>query len=262
VACAPALAAASLRVRTLGAFQVWRGAEALPGTLWGRRGCGVLFKCLLAAPGYRLRREQAVELLWPDADPAIGAANLRLATYQLRKALDVPGAGYVQSAERSLQLAPMPGGTAPPGWLDAEAFAGAAETALAGSDVSTCRAALALYGGDYLPDDVYAEWTVARRDDLRRLYQGVLVHLAGLYTSRGNVHAALQALQRMLQLDPCHEAAARSAMRLYAASSRRAEAIRAYYCLADALRRELALRPEPETQALFRALQHQELPLQ
>jgi DNA-binding SARP family transcriptional activator len=113
-----------------------------------------------------------------------------------------------------------------------------------------------------LPDDVYAEWTVARRDDLRRLYQGVLVHLAGLYTSRGNVHAALQALQRMLQLDPCHEAAARSAMRLYAASSRRAEAIRAYYCLADALRRELALRPEPETQALFRALQHQELPLQ
>ena len=54
------------------------------------------------------------------------------------------------------------------GWLDAEAFAHAARAALAGQDTAGCRAALALYSGDYLPGDAYEEWALAPREELRQ----------------------------------------------------------------------------------------------
>ncbi|HVA93252.1 MAG TPA: hypothetical protein VNL71_25810, partial [Chloroflexota bacterium] len=59
-----------LRVRTLGGFAVWRGAEALPEGAWGQQRVAGLFKLLLSSPGHRLHREQLAEALWPEAAPA------------------------------------------------------------------------------------------------------------------------------------------------------------------------------------------------
>jgi len=80
----PPAAADAPRVRTLGAFEVWRGETAIPAAAWPHRKAGALFKCLLAAPRQRLHREQAAEMLWPESDPAAGAAYLRecLALYR------------------------------------------------------------------------------------------------------------------------------------------------------------------------------------
>ena len=230
----------ALRTRTLGAFQVWRGTERISAELWTRRDATTLFKALLSVPGHRLHREQASEMLWPNADPASHAVSLRGAVYRLRKALDGSGDSHILVRNGWLTLAPLPGGEPPPDWLDADWFELSARRALDGQEIVACRKALLCYGGDYLPDDLYEEWAVRRREELRQLRLAVLMHLADLSTAHGDMSGARRALQAVLDADACHEMAVRALMRLYALGGQRAEAIRLYRRFAAALESELA----------------------
>ena len=94
-------------------------------------------------------------------------------------------------------------------------------SALASRDTGACRAALAHYSGDYLPDDVYEEWAIVRRDALRQQRLRLLLHLAGLSVEQQHPEEATRCLQAILEVDPCHEEAACALMRLHAMSGRR-----------------------------------------
>jgi len=108
-----------------------------------------------------------------------------------------------------LVLAPSPTDQPVPGWLDAEVFTQAAAATLAGSDAAQCLAALDLYAGDYLPDDIYRDWAAARREDLRQHYLRVLLRLADLAGATGQAEQALRAVRAV---EPTHEAAAQRLM--------------------------------------------------
>ncbi|MGH2410916.1 MAG: BTAD domain-containing putative transcriptional regulator, partial [Chloroflexota bacterium] len=241
---------AGLRVRTLGGLMVWRGPDLIPATRWHRRPVRGLLTCLLSAPGQRLHREQACELLWPD-DPR-ATRKLNDTVHALRQALDGPEAGVstIQIAGEMLALESVGGFALDPDWLDATAFERAARAALAGPDRDACRTALARYGGPYLPDDPYAEWVIARRETLQGLYQETLRHLASLSGVAGDLDEAERCLRILLEEDPCHEDAAAALMGILAAAGRRTEALRVYQELAAALDAELGLAPSGEIEAL------------
>ncbi len=254
----PTLPPPALRVRTLGGFTVWHGDRELAPGRWSRRTVAALFKCLLTAPGQRLTREQAADLLWPDADRDQGSVNLRAAIHRLRAVLDEPGTAtsYLRSEGSILLLDPHPGSPAnqDQDWLDADAFARAARLALAGGDITTGQAALDLYGGAYLPDDPYEDWAAARREELRQQYHALLLQLARLSADAGDSAGAVWRLRLLLAADPCHEPATRLLMRLLAATGDRAEALRAYEVLVRALRDDLDVVPTPETESLHATL--------
>src|SRR5262249_44974558 len=89
--------------------------------------------------------------------------------------------------------------------------------------------AAALYRGDLLgglslADAGFADWLVVERTRLRDLAIDVLLRLA----RRQSGEAAILTAQRLLQLDPLHEAAHRRLMQLYAACGQRAQALRQY----------------------------------
>ncbi len=262
---APALAADGaalehLRVRILGEFSVRRGMTPIPPEAWRSHRAMALFKCLLSAPGRRLRREQVIDLLWPEAEPEAGATNLRTTTHLLRQVLDSPraGASYLRTEGDLLVLAPAGDAIPPEDWLDATAFAVAAERALAGQDVVPCRSALALYGGEYLPDDPYAPWAEQARASLRRQHLDLLLHLAILSAARGDVQEAEDCLREVLVDEPGHEGAAATLMGLLAASGRRGEALQVYQQLATVLEEDLDVAPAFEIMALRARLQAQE----
>jgi len=249
-----------LRVRALGAFAVWRGDEPIPSDRWSRPTVTLLFKSLLSAPGHRLTRDGAIDLLWPDADPDAGANSLRVATHRLRAVLDLPGASssasYLRAEQGLFVLDAHITGVAGVGadWLDADAFDRAARAALSGRDAAACRAALDFYSGEYLPDDHYADWAIARREELSSSHREVLFHLATLSGGTGEREGARRALRALLASDPCHEEGARLLMRLLADDGSRGEALRVYDVLARALRDDLGVEPTPETLALRAAL--------
>ncbi len=263
---APPGARPALRVRTLGGFMVWQGDRPIPASQWTRRAATALFTSLLSVSGYRLHREQVGEFLWPDAEPAAAARTLHATLHLLRGVLDGPGAAGAAGATTSaLRLAGEmivlePGGGAPPAadWLDAAAFERAARAALAGVDRPACRAALALYGGDYLPDEPYAEWVAPRRDELRAHYQALLLHLAQLSAAADDLADAEHCLRAVLAVDACHEETAAELMGVLSAQGRRTAALRVYQALATALEADLDLAPNGAIEALRARLVAQE----
>src|SRR5919201_2698362 len=120
---------ADLRIELLGGFQVAVRAREVPTEAWQRRKPAALVKLLALAPRHRLHREQAMDALWPELDPAAAAANLRKALHYARRALD-PGEGsrLLVSAGELLSLAPDNL------WVDVDAFRAAVARARRNGD--------------------------------------------------------------------------------------------------------------------------------
>jgi DNA-binding SARP family transcriptional activator len=121
----------AVRVWLLGGFRVSVGFRSIEEEEWRLRKAASLLKLLALAPGHRLHREQAMDLLWPDLDPRAAANNLHHALHVARRFLE-PAAPAATAACRHLHLrgewfALCPEG---PVWVDVEAFEEAAATAL------------------------------------------------------------------------------------------------------------------------------------
>ena len=239
----------SLRARTLGSFTIWQGGAQIPDDAWRRRKAATLLKCLLSAEGYRLHRDQILEVLWPDAAPAAAMQNLHYTTHLLRRILDAPGgaSSHLRMRDDLLSLLPSVDGIASDEWLDASTFSRVARAALAGQDRAACRAALALYGGEYLPDDRYANWAIPRRQELHNLHLQVLLHAASLSRAQGDANEAIGFLRILLAADRYHEPATRLLMELLVGEGRHHECEAVYRSLQAALHEDLGAAPAPET---------------
>ncbi len=245
---------APLRVRTLGGFAVWRGPARLPDDAWAQRKAATLLKCLLSVPRHRMHRERLADMLGLTDEPVAAATYLRTTIHRLRKILGqrAGGQGYVRLDGDLVSLAPSPDSPSDGDWLDALAFERAAAAALHRGDAAACRKALALYGGEFLPDDLYDEWAVTRREELRQQYVAVLLRLAGLRERDGVLAEAARCLRGILALDPCHETAAQALMRVQLSAGLAPEAVRTYHRLAEALRRDLDMEPDAESETQYR----------
>lgn len=250
--------ASQLTVRTLGAFAVLLCDTPIPETVWRRRAPLALFTCLLGARGHRMHREQIVETLWPELEPAAATRRLHRTLHALRTILAGPGqeTNPLQYEGEMIVLEPV-GANPASEWLDADLFARVADSALHGEDRGSCRAALAVYGGDYVPDDPYSEWVVLRREELRSQYLALVLHLARLSGTVGDLEEAEQCLRMVLRHDACQEDAAATLMGMLASAGRRIDALRVYQDLATALERALGLAPSSEVEVLRGRLQMQ-----
>src|SRR5829696_8982945 len=137
----------AVRVWMLGGFRVTIGSRTIVQDAWRLRKGAALVKLLALAPGHRLHREQAMNLLWPDSGRRAASNSLRSTLHAARNVLDPAlGSRYLASQDESLVL--CPGGDL---WVDVDAFEEAAATARRSRDPAAYRAALDLYAGDLLP---------------------------------------------------------------------------------------------------------------
>ena len=75
-------------VSLLGGFAAEVDGVAVPATAWRLKKARELVKLLALAPGHRLHREQAMDVLWRDLGPAAAANNLHQAVHVARRTLD------------------------------------------------------------------------------------------------------------------------------------------------------------------------------
>ncbi len=242
----------AVRVRLLGGFRVSVGERVVGEDEWRLRKAGSLLKLLALAPGHRLPRERAMDLLWPGLGPKAAANNLHHALHVARKTLD-PGSpaasGYLSLRAGRLALCPDD-----PLWVDVQAFEGATRAARRAREPAAYRAALDLYVGDLLPQDPYESWAEGRRVGLREVYLALLVEVAGLYEERGELVRAVEALQRLAAEEPARDEAHEGLMRLYAANGQRGRALDQYERLREALRRELGTEPGAASERLYQEI--------
>ncbi len=145
-------------------------------------------------------------------------------------------------------------------WVDADHFeqllAGAHATDDPGQAEQLLDEAVALYGGDYLPEEREADWAAARRELLQRAWMGLMLELADLRINRDAFVTAIDPLDRLLAADPANEAAVQRLIYALARLDRRGEALRAYHRFAAVLQSDYRIAPLPETRLLFEAIQH------
>ncbi|MFL5656395.1 MAG: AAA family ATPase [Ktedonobacteraceae bacterium] len=262
---------ALLDVSTLGRFELHRDHNLLSGGNWNRRKVCDLFKLLLSAEQHRLHREQIQEILWPTSSIEQAANSFGKTLYLLRRALEpdlVAGKGgsstYVLLDHDTLMLTPERME------IDADLFEASAKQLQArmrtrsskGQDSQTdlhlldeFDAVLALYKGDYLPEDLYEDWAQRRRDRLRRVYSWLLENAAKVALANAQAQRAGEYLQALLEGNPADEQTHRQLMLIYARMGRRSDALNQYQLLQEALREELDAQPLPETTELFRRIQ-------
>src|SRR3989440_9789348 len=168
-------ASALLEVSTLGRFELHRDRSLLSGGNWNRRKVCDLFKLLLSAERHRLHREQIQEILWPTSSSEQAANSFGKTLYLLRRALEpdlAAGKGsasiYVLLDHDTLML------ILERMRIDANIFEASAKALQAKMRNRSAKEqsgqedadlleefdqVVALYKGDYLPEDIYEDWT-------------------------------------------------------------------------------------------------------
>jgi DNA-binding SARP family transcriptional activator/tetratricopeptide (TPR) repeat protein len=238
-----------LHIDLLGGFRVRMGQRLLLDQSWGRRKARALVKVVSLQPDRGLHRDAVLEALWPDLGVRAATNNLHKNMHHLRTALVERGieAPLLELRDDRLWLAP---GVE----VDVTAFRAAAAAARGSGEIARYEAALAIYRGDLLPEDVYEEWSIADREELRALFGRMLAEAAELDERAGRVNAAVDRLEQLLRLDPLDEDVHRRLMRLHAGAGSRHRALRQYERCRDALRRELDVEPSLETEALHHSI--------
>ena len=246
---APAVSApGALRVRALGGLSIDRDDEALPTTLWSYAKPRELLLFLLCHPDGRTR-DQVGLALWPDGSAAQVRNNFHVTLHHLRRVLGGPH--WVRLDQGRYRLAPDRHVD-----FDATAFEHAATTALqlvrrGQPAIDQLRAALALYGGEFLDGEAVGDWHLELRDRLQRLHVEASLALGDALVRTDAFDDAAAVLERLVQCEPLNEAAHRALIVCRARMGDQAGALQQYQRLTRILGSELGAKPAAESAALY-----------
>jgi DNA-binding SARP family transcriptional activator len=218
-----------VEIRLLGGFDVAVDGISTPPEGWRRRQAAALVKLLALAPQRTLHRERVIDALWPDLSVEEAAPRLHKAAHYARKALGCDR-GLLLGGEAVALFPDSDVG------IDVHRFDALAAQAVATADKDVAHAALAEYGGELLPGDIYEPWTTDERERLRLRHAELL--------------RSAERWEELLVDDPADEDAHLALMRRYAAQGDRRLALRQFERMDGALRRELGVGPPTAAVAL------------
>jgi len=247
-----------LRITTLGEFALERlvrtssrSEDDLPRytrvkrSEWSNRGPAMaLLKVLLCRPNRRASRDELIEAIWPEHGTINAAHALESAASVLRRhILHVGEAGSLLLTLRSGGETIFKLAGQQRLWVDADALLSLVSAAMRAecqgqNPLPLLEEAHALTGGEFLEDDLYAEWAQGRRHTLGGARHRVLFKLVDLYLQGERVGLAEELLFATLEEDPTDEDALCRLMVLLVDQERRQEALHLYQYAEDVLREE------------------------
>jgi DNA-binding SARP family transcriptional activator len=227
---------------------------------WSNRGPAmVLLKVLLCRANRRASREELIEAIWPDHESINAAHAFDSAASVLRR--HILRTGEVGSLLLTLRsggetIFKLAGQQRI--WVDADAFLSLLSKAMRAecqgqNPLPLLEEAHALAGGEFLEDDLYAEWTQPRRHTINGARHRVLFKLVDLSLEDERVGLAEELLFAALEEDPTDEDALCRLMVLLVEQQRRQEALQLYQYTEDVLQEEQA-EPAVYTRELARRI--------
>lgn len=250
-----------LRVRTLGSFSVSRGDQDVKERDWRSRKAVQLFQLLISEAGRALSRDQVLETLWPEMDADTALNNLRVTINRMGRALDPERPEGAPSAYIIQQGDTLSFNMESDFELDIIEFTGAVTQGRHAEQLGRTKEMLAayqravsLYGGTYLPDTLYEDWTVVERERLAMLFNDTAIRLGTRLLSEGQPYDAIGLAWRVLENDRTYEEAYRLLMNAHMLLGERNTALRLYERCVSVLKDDLGVEPTSETAAIHRQL--------
>jgi DNA-binding SARP family transcriptional activator len=235
----------TVSIRTLGVFAVLRDGVPVPTIEWKSKKARDLLKILVA----RRRvtpRDQLMELLWPEVEPAVASNRLSVLLSTVRDVLQPHPAGEDLLVSTSGAVALDRTQVS----IDVEDFLTQATAALdadrADEPDATARllAAVATHTGDFLEDDPYQEWAAGLAAEVQATYIALLRALSARMRDAGNTDALVLYTLRLLDQDCYDEDAHLSLVSALVDAGRLGQARRHYQNYVRRME-EIGVRPRP-----------------
>jgi DNA-binding SARP family transcriptional activator len=200
-----------------------------------------------------------MDLFWPENEPEMARRNLYQAIYTLRQTLQSGGSSfpYILCEEGCYHLNPEL-----ELWLDSEAFMNHYQTGRRlersghlAEAIKAYELAESLYEGEFLVEDIYEDWSLVERENLKHAYLELLERLGEYYFNQEQFVLCIAFCQKLLLEDNCREDAHRRLMRCYLRQGQRHLALHQYHRCVEALKQELDVPPMPVTTELYRQIQ-------
>ncbi len=250
------------QIGLLGPFYLEVDQQEIKEEAWKSKKALTLLKYLAAKQGQKVVSDVLIELLWPDNEDVDSTSNLHTAVWFARRMLASTSRPEAESplhyAHGSYWLDLTDGG------VDLEFFRGHVQKSrqVRVSDPEAallhCESALELYRDDFLPEDMYEEWTVPYREDYRELYFEIILRSAELLMEhRGDLQGAIDILRSAVKRDPFREELYHMGIKFYILAERHVDAINLYKRYSKMLMDEFRLQPSQATQDLILHLQEQ-----
>jgi len=232
--------AASLKVTTLGRFEVECQGKPIAAKAWGRDKTIQLFQFFIA--NHRLWEDAS------DRDFKVALHGINKALEPNRPARKEPTYLIRQGQSYCLNMANI--------WIDVEAIE---QYIIIGNqhvevnpDVSiqAYRFAIELYQGNYLPNRIYEDWSSEERERIQVLALGAYINLAELLLPVQPMES-IRLTQAALSIDACWENAYRIQMEAHLKNGNRPLAIKTYQTCKYILQKEYGIHPLPATNNLL-----------
>ncbi|MGD2125876.1 MAG: BTAD domain-containing putative transcriptional regulator [Desulfobacteraceae bacterium] len=248
-----------LRIYALGPFRVMANGWNVPLDQCPSKKAITLLKYLFFKRHERgIFLDEALEFLWPEMDPQMTRANLRVILSMLRKVFKRPETGgngfpnLVRDGNRlSLELGKG-------GWTDVDEFLNQITLADYKEKMNLWPEALGhyekiidLYDGDFLCEELYSDWCYMEREYLRDQFLASLMRTAECYVRLAKTSEAISTLYHLLRIDRFREDAYRKLMMLCANAGRKGDVIKAYNMCKRAIEEDLNLKLSSDTEDLY-----------
>ncbi|MCI0584760.1 MAG: winged helix-turn-helix domain-containing protein [Chloroflexi bacterium] len=234
--------AAPLYVRDLGRVEIHIGDRIVDGSQVRRKVLALLC-LLLTKPDMAASREEIIDALWPDSDPAAALNSLNQTVYFLRRVIEPDyhedlSPGYVEQSSETL-------------WLDRDLISSRSRTCrrllreVRGDPTPEQALAIAqAYQGRFALDFLYEDWSAEYRDSLHAAYLRVIEVALRLDLNSGHYLRGIEVAQLAAEVEPESEDIQLALLRFYRLSGSLAAAAEQYGHYARTLR-EIGIEPQP-----------------
>jgi DNA-binding SARP family transcriptional activator len=247
--------AARIFIRAFGSLTIHRGDRRGSGTSLDKRRLRALLGLLIVHSGRVLSRDNALDVLWPEADPVAAVNSLNQSVFQLRRVLnpdhrDGESPPYLISTPDALQLNPDLVRS------DLDEFRSLAQRWKRGLDAADRRevaeAMIGIVRGEFLADLKYEEWM--QQTDIA-IHAEVRHALLPIAQGDGvSPDLAIRAASALIVLDEFDETAALALIQQLIASGRRLTARDVVVRFTDKLQQELGESPSSDLMTVLRIL--------
>ena len=245
----------ALYITCFGGFDVKRFGLSV--ALCSNRNGQTILRYLITQQGYRTSVDTLMATLWPEDEAEVAHHKLQVAVSALRRSLNSgfdcdPGGGYILCKNRVYQLNPLISLRS-----DVDEFLAFYQV---GQQYSGEKAAIQfekacqLYAGPFLTEDLYADWSFMRREQLSHIYLSMCGTLAEYYLEAGQYDDTIKWATAILKENQSDEAAHRHLIRAYFALGRRSDALRQFHRCQYILNEELGVQPMHETLELLNTI--------
>ncbi|PKR76890.1 transcriptional regulator [Halalkalibacillus sediminis] len=245
----------TLRIETLGEFNVLIGNEVVSDSDWSRAKSRELLELLVTKRDTAMTKEEIFECLWPDQSEDKAAKNFKVTLNGLLKVLEPKRKAredsfYIIRSGSTYRLNPQSGFD-----LDVEDFKAFILAGIDEKDAEKSRdllkKGLNLYKGNYLTNRESYEWLVHERERLQLLFLRGAEKLAQTSIRLEDYHTSIHWCQEILTYDHTWEEAYRLIMYCYYQQNNRPQAIKWYKKCKEILDKELGIEPMQPTREMY-----------